>query len=228
MIQQSRRRIPLSSIEQFFNTLEEYPLHSEKVFGHFWAETQNSGPALLCHHRSHARWNVQPPYSLHQLMCRYQGFDCTDRRDKVYALFNLMGPTRKHLHVDYNATLPKSFVELFCFINRFESSPVHDVIGVAVLLAGAHGLLQGQMSLEIQARSDQKEAVDKMTVSLFVRGRIVRQLSSTAAEHVEASRQSVTGPLDFDPDHGPCRKHTLGGPSNQYGQVCWRLCSCRR
>jgi hypothetical protein len=118
---------------------------------------------------------------------------CTEPRDRVYAMLNLMGQTQKHLHVDYNATLPEFFVDTLCFMNKFESLPAYDVIGASIVLKEALNLYQGFVSREMQAQLDRKEAVNDMLVHIFVRGIAVRKIPPGVAEDVEDCRQLIPG-----------------------------------
>jgi hypothetical protein len=185
-------RIPLSTVEEVFNKFDDNPWHSQSDKGH-WAAIRNSGLALLCQHRLSTHRNQQPPYSLSQLMRRYQSFKCKEPRDKIYALSNLTGRTKRQLRVDYSSTILEVFVDALCFMHTFEGLPACDVIGVGALLRVELGILQKPESPKLQAQLDEKEAWKDMTASIFARGTVVEDISTTEAENVLSTRDQLEG-----------------------------------
>jgi hypothetical protein len=84
-------------------------------------------------------------------MRRYQSFKCKERRDTIYALFNLMGQTKMQLRVDYNSTILEVFVKASCFMRTFEALPTYDIIGVGTLLGQSLGFFKTRSHQSYQA-----------------------------------------------------------------------------
>src|SRR5271170_4660269 len=123
-------------------------------------------------------------------MRRYQSFKCKEARDKIYALFNLMGQTKRQLRVDYSSTILEVFVDALCFMHTFKALPACDVIGVGAFL-GVELRIQKPESPTLEAQLDEKEAWKGMTASIFARGTVVKDISTTEAENVLSTRDQL-------------------------------------
>ena len=100
---------------------------------------------------------------------------------------------KRQLRVDYSSTILEVFVDALCFMHTLEALPACDVIGVGALLRVELGILQKPESPKLQAQLDEKEAWKDMTASIFARGTVVEDISTTEAENVLSTRDQLEG-----------------------------------
>jgi hypothetical protein len=103
---------------------EFYPIFEVQTPAFDPDSAPDSAPVvLLTRHTRDRRTSKGKPQSLHELLLRYEGYQCKEPGDHIYALLNLIGDHQEYLEADYTKTPAEIYRTAMQFMQKYDGLP---------------------------------------------------------------------------------------------------------
>jgi Heterokaryon incompatibility protein (HET) len=209
VLQTGRKQCPMTIVEDFFGQLDGNPYRnsyryeslpksslnglqeSELARYHKWElqfgklNLSSTPVALLARHRLGRRTGKDYPQSLHELLPRYEHYECKEPSDHVYALFNLIGEHRQHLDVDYAQNPADRCQAILHFMQKHDGLSPSETVCSTILLIKKLGL-RSETNVRGTLQRIGRPEMASMMATMFDRGEtILLEESQTTLFHRE-------------------------------------------
>jgi hypothetical protein len=134
------------------------------------------------------------PTDLWDLLVRYSYSECSDPRDKIFALLSLNENAKQHIKVDYTVRPIDLLLQVVNFLARYEGGHKLDLIALGASLRRQLKITRQEVCDEIRIRATPAAAEDSLLgldTRLYARGYVDREVSSEGEILVPDCRQKA-------------------------------------
>ncbi|KIW63993.1 hypothetical protein PV04_08953 [Phialophora macrospora] len=150
-------------------------------------------PKKLCSERLKRRNGVSST-DFRTLLLDYSYTECSDPRDKVFALLSLNAQAKKHVRVDYEMSPQSLLLETMNFLARVDGAPSRELISLGVSLKRQLKITKRTIRDEIQKWADSPPSGDPLvglSAKLYLRGSVNSSMSPQGEALVPGARRAA-------------------------------------
>lgn len=143
----------------------------------------------LCDHRAKARMSSHPRQPLEHNLLRYSNFDCSEPRDRIYAMLDISIQLDIPIAVNYSCTFAHLFVEVLYCLYECQVMGPQEVVGTAYLLYQQLLCEYGSSSNRLNAIKEEQSSMT-MAIQPYFRGLVSTNISKRDTQRFEGFRQN--------------------------------------